>query len=58
MVYWLSETKNSQLFEDLITHQPSKKPQGKSQAKIEAQVAARAIALHLWKNDKEQKIKI
>lgn len=50
--------KEQPTFEDLITHQPSKKPQGKSQAKIEAQVAARAIALHLWKNDKEQKIKI
>ncbi|MFH7805560.1 hypothetical protein [Acinetobacter sp. BSP-53] len=50
--------KEQSTFEDLITQQTSKKPQGKSQAKIEAQVAARAIALHLWKNDKERKIKI
>lgn len=34
------------------------KPRGKSRAKEHAQLAAQAIAIHVWKNDKEKQIKI
>lgn len=34
------------------------KPRGKSRAKEHAQLAAKAIAIHEWKNDREKQIKI
>ena len=42
---------------DLEERHGFSKPKGKSDAKEYAQISARAIALHLWKNDKEELIK-
>ena len=42
---------------DLEERHDFSKPKGKSDAKEYAQISARAIALHLWKNDKEELIK-
>ncbi|WP_244948550.1 hypothetical protein [Acinetobacter tandoii] len=52
------EVFSSSAIDDFLSIPKHRHPKGKSRAKEHAQLAARAIASHLWRNDKEQQIKI
>ncbi|MDH1706888.1 hypothetical protein [Acinetobacter johnsonii] len=43
---------------ETLIEKEAQRPRGKSRAKEHAQLAAKAIAIHEWKNDREKQIKI
>ena len=43
---------------ETLIEKEAQRPRGKSRAKEHAQLSAKAIAIHVWKNDREKQIKI